>query len=345
MRASLRAAELSRTLGLALGLGVVVACGSAAPNSPTPVPSPTPAPSPKVAILSVDGLRPDALNQAQAPNIQNLARRGAVTWQAQTVLPSATLPGHASMLSGYEPSVHRLTWGDYKPEKGTITVPTVFSVTRQAGLRTVMVIGKDKLLHLNAPGSVDRLALVKTSDGDIASQVVQEIAGGFDLLFVHLPMTDYTGHARGWMSASYMAQIATTDEAIGRILAVLPPETTVIITADHGGNGTTHGSAAALEVTIPWIIAGPKVPSSRVLSTRVRTVDTAATAAYVLGVSLRGDTTGRPVLEAFTSDAPAEETSLRPLAASGASVPAAPAAPRRRGEGPPDRRDERRPAL
>lgn len=299
------------------------ACGSAAPSSPNPVPTPTPVPSPKVAIISIDGLRPDALTQAAAPAIQGLARRGAYTFQAQTVLPSSTLPGHASMLSGYEPSVHRLTWGDYKPERGTITVPTVFTIAHEAGLRTAMVIGKDKLAHLNAPGTVDRYVLTALGDAAVANEAVAQLAAGVDLLFVHFPQTDYAGHGKGWMSATYLQQIADTDQAVGRVLLALPAETTVIVTADHGGYGTTHGSSAPLETTIPWIIAGPRIPARGQLSAAIRTTDTAATALYVLGLSLRSGATGKPVTEAVGSDQGTQATGVRTLLPAGGLAPGA----------------------
>jgi phosphopentomutase len=217
------------------------------------------------------------------------------------------------MLSGYEPSVHRLTWGDYKPEKGTITVPTVFTIAHEAGLRTAMVIGKDKLVHLNAPGTVDRYVLTALGDAAVANEAVAQVAAGFDLLFVHFPQTDYAGHGRGWMSATYLQQIADTDQAVGRILLALPAETTVIVTADHAGYGTTHGSSAPLETTIPWIIAGPRVQPRGQLGTSIRTTDTAATALYVLGLSVRSNATGRPVTEAFSSDAAPQSSSARTL--------------------------------
>lgn len=299
------------------------ACGSSAPSSPTPTPTPTPVPSPKIAIISIDGLRPDALGQAAAPAIQGLARRGAYTWQAQTVLPSATLPGHASMLSGYEPSVHGLTWDDYRPDRGTITVPTMFTIAHEAGLRTAMVIGKTKLAHLNAPGTVDRYVITFEGDASVASEAVLQVASGVDLLFVHFPQTDYTGHSQGWMSAAYLQQIADTDQAVGRVLLALPPETTVIVTADHGGHGNTHGSSAALDTTIPWIIAGPAVLARGQLNTRVRTTDTAATALTALGLSVRSNATGRPVLEAFSGDAASQSSGLRTLLPTGGLRPGA----------------------
>lgn len=253
---------------------------------------------PRVAIVSVDGLRPDALPPS-APNILALARRGARALDARTVFPSITLPAHASMLSGCEPAVHGLTWNDYEAERGTIQVPTVFSLAHAAGLRTVLVAGKEKLRHLDAPGTLDSFVLVTDGDGAAAGTSVAEAARGFELLVVHLPDVDLIGHARGWMSTEYLIAVSRADAAVGRILAALPPGTTVILTADHGGHGASHGSADPADMRIPWIAAGPRIPAGLELRTPVRTEDTAATAAYLLGLALPEAAVGRPVLEAF----------------------------------------------
>jgi predicted AlkP superfamily pyrophosphatase or phosphodiesterase len=276
-------------------------CGNSA-SQPTPVAVvPTPAPSPatpRVVIFSVDGLRPDALLQAGAPAIMGLAHRGAYTWQAQTVMPSTTLPSHASMLSGFTPRAHGITWDDYRPEKGVIAVPTVFTAARVAGLRTVLVAGKEKFRQLDVPGMVQRFDLCAGDDQEVATRAVGEALAGFDLMFVHLPQTDLTGHARGWMSYAYLDAIANADRAVARVLAVLPEGTTVIVTADHGGHDFSHGTTQATDMRIPWIVAGPRIPA-RALTRSIVTTDTAATAAWVLGLSLSGGATGRPVLEAF----------------------------------------------
>jgi arylsulfatase A-like enzyme len=321
------------------------ACGPSAPSSPTPTAVPTPEPSPKVAIISIDGLRPDALGLGGAPTIQALAQRGAYTWQAQTVMPSSTLPGHASMVSGYEPSVHGLTWDDYRPERGTITVPTMFAIAHEAGLRTAMVIGKAKLNHLNTPGTIDRPVFTSQGDASVASEAVQQAAAGVDLLFVHFPQTDYTGHSQGWMSAAYLQQLADTDQAVAQVLLALPAETTVIVTADHGGHGNTHGSSASVDTTIPWIIAGPAVQARGQLATKVKTTDTAATALSVLGLSVRANATGRPVTEAFTRSDSSQSSGVSSLAPAAGVLPAAggPALFERPGPRP-ERSRARRPA-
>jgi len=287
---------LLATAALALG----VACGGTAGHPSAPIPTPTPVPSPKVLIMSVDGLRADALQQSAVPNILSLARRGAFTWKAQTVFPSMTLPAHTSMLTGFAPTAHGITWDDYNPDKGNCTVPTVFEVAKAAGLRTVLVAGKQKFQHLNVGSAIDDFVLSPRGDAEIANLAIVEVQAGFDLMFVHFPDVDITGHAKGWLSADYLGKVTDADTAIGRLLLALPPETTVIFTSDHGGRGTNHGSSSPEDMTIPWIVAGPRIRAHGAeLRRAVRTMDTAATALWVLGLREPSTASGGVVDEAF----------------------------------------------
>jgi Type I phosphodiesterase / nucleotide pyrophosphatase len=232
------------------------------------------------------------------PAVAALAGRGASTFRARTVVPSITLTSHASMLSGFPPSAHGLRWSDYLPERGFIRVPTVFAAAKAAGLRTVMVVGKPELAHLNLPRSVDRFHEL-TGDADVTVTALREIAAGFDLLFAHLPDTDRAGHRAGWMSDEYLAGVAAADAAVGRLASALPADVTLIVTGDHGGHSSTHGTPTDDDTLVPWIIVGPGVAPARELTSRVTTMDTAATAAWVLGVRLDARASGRVVREAF----------------------------------------------
>lgn len=273
--------------------------------SPTLPPTATPRPRPeRVLILSLDGLRPDAISAERTPTILALAEAGAFTLTAQTVLPSATLMAHGSMLSGYDVDRHGLTWNDYLPDRGYIRTSTLFSWAHDAGLRSEMVVSKQKLVHIAPPGTVDEFTYVPGGDFAVAEQAATAIADGFDILFVHFPGPDAAGHDAGWMSSIYLGTVGNTDEAVGRVLASLEAAglrqgTLIFLTADHGGHGTLHGSDAPEDMTIPWIVAGPGVLAGTRLSTSVVIYDTAATAAWALGLSLPEDLDGRPVLEAF----------------------------------------------
>jgi predicted AlkP superfamily pyrophosphatase or phosphodiesterase len=289
-----------------------VSCGSAgAPTGPTAAPTPTPPPpSPLVVVVSIDGLRPDALSIERTPNILEMASRGTASWLAQTTYPPITLTSHASMLTGYPPSIHGLTFANYTPDKGASRVPTMFSYARAAGLRTAMVVGKDKFNHLKLEGSLDSFE-IGTGDDDNVNRAVVQLQAGADLLMVHLPDVDICGHANQWMSAKYLQQVIEADQAVGRLRRALPPHGTMIVTADHGGLGPTHGVDRASDMSIPWVIAGPEIRENVIVSRRVSTMDTAATALGILGLRLAADAQGKPVVEAFMPTSSAARTAAR----------------------------------
>ena len=291
--------------------------------------TPTASPPPPVVIISLDGLRADAAETGNMPNLHALAARGAYTYQARTTFPPATLPSHASMISGVGPEVHGILWNDTELSRGVIGVPTIFSVAHAAGLTTVLVTGKEKFLHYNIPGTIDRYTFITNGDQGIADQAVAEAQAGFDLLMVHFPNPDYFGHLDGWMSETYLSQLKRTDDALGRLLTALPPNAVVILSADHGGHGLGHGADIPDDMTIPWIMAGPGVRQNAALTQPVTTTDTAITAAYVLGLTFPGSVSGRPVWEAFSNPQPLMTPTPLPSLALGAWAEGAPQSPAR----------------
>ncbi|MCJ7825549.1 MAG: sulfatase-like hydrolase/transferase, partial [Anaerolineales bacterium] len=104
----------------------------------------------------------------------------------------------------------------------------------------------------------------------------------------------------------YLAMAANVDYEVGLVMNALRQEdleksTLVFLTADHGGHGKNHMTGLAADMTIPWVIAGPGVIPTQHLNSQVRVYDTAATAAWALGLALPGDMKGSPVSEAFDS--------------------------------------------
>jgi predicted AlkP superfamily pyrophosphatase or phosphodiesterase len=253
----------------------------------------------RVVIISIDGLRADAVQQAPMPNVQALAQRGAYTFGAQTIFPPVTLPSHTSMLTGQPPEAHGVLWNDYEPARGTITATTIFESAHNAGLRTVMVAGKEKFKHFEVPGTLDAFVFATGGDKDVLAQAAQQ---QFDLMFVHLPNPDFFGHSTGWMSETYLFQLTRTDERLGEFLNALPPDVAVILSADHGGLGLTHGQNIPEDMTIPWIVAGPGVKQNYAITGAVSTMDTAATALYLLGLEVPEEIVGKVVEEAFSTE-------------------------------------------
>ena len=105
------------------------------------------------------------------------------------------------------------------------------------------------------------------------------------------------------MSQHQLNTIRLADEALGMLLAELDArnlreETLIIVTSDHGGYGGGHGTDIREDMTIPWIASGPGI-QPRTLTTLIHTMDTAATAAFALGLPIPGEWDGVPVYEAF----------------------------------------------
>ncbi len=275
----------------------------------TPVPSPTftATPSPQikyVVIISLDGLRPDALEQANTPILDDLRTKGAYSAAAKSVLPSVTLVNHASMLGGMSPTKHGIYWNEDNPNLGLINGPTLFSVAHQAGLSTAMIVGKSKFRHLVLPDSVDIYDLAGYFDRQVVNHALKVIQAGLpNVLFIHLPNIDSTGHALGWMSPGQLLAIYEADSLVGEIVTALDEghylnQTLLIITADHGGNGLKHGSDSVEDTTVPWLAIGTGVPP-RILKTHPVMYDTAATALYALKLPIPPEWDGRPILEIF----------------------------------------------
>jgi arylsulfatase A-like enzyme len=110
------------------------------------------------------------------------------------------------------------------------------------------------------------------------------------------------------MSASYGRAVRKADDAVAEVLQAADDafgrgQYTVILTSDHGGHGRTHGTADARDVTIPWIVWGAGVRAGGVLPAGVRTMDTAATALWLLGVAQVEPAVGVPVRAAFAGSA------------------------------------------
>jgi phosphopentomutase len=166
-----------------------------------------------------------------------------------------------------------------------------------------MYVGKEKLRQVTEPESTDQFVYINDRDSIIIDRLLEDFPENFGLLFIHFPLVDGMGHVYGWLSSQQLSVAFRADEAIGRLLAELDlrnlrNETLIIITADHGGHETTHGTSLHEDMTIPWIASGPGIRPGE-LTTTVQTMDTAATAAFALGLDIPSEWDGVPVYEAF----------------------------------------------
>jgi len=250
----------------------------------------------RVALVSIDGLAPRVRAEAATPTLDRLAREGRSA-KSRTVRASYTLPSHTTMLSGVAPSVHDVFWNRYQPWS-EIDVPTVFDACARAALRCALFAGKKKFAHFaEGERGVDRYAFA----GDAASVLAEAVAYARerdpDLLVVHLAEVDLAGHDAGWGSEAQRDALRRVDALLGDFvagLADLPRPLAVIVTADHGGEGTRHGRDTPEDRAIPWIAWGdgvgsgplPPVPVARTAATVLALLGLSAPAAWAPPVPL-----------------------------------------------------------
>jgi predicted AlkP superfamily pyrophosphatase or phosphodiesterase len=274
-----------------------------------------------VVVISMDGMRPDVLLRAKAPNIRALADRGSFTFWAESTDVAITLPTHVSMFTGVAPAKHRVTWNDDRDvEPSMLAVPTLFDLTKKAGYSNAMIVGKSKLAILAKPGMVDWLSVpekkVKPDALTVSArgvEILRQHKPG--VLFLHYPDPDTVGHAAGWGSPAQVEVADKADQGVGMIVAALrelglAEKTLLIVTADHGGSGRSHGAKVAFSHYIPWIAVGPGVRENYDLTLEpaltVRVVDVFATALDFLGVAVPADVDGKPVSAIFGKSEKAE---------------------------------------
>jgi tetratricopeptide (TPR) repeat protein len=113
----------------------------------------------------------------------------------------------------------------------------------------------------------------------------------------------------------YDGEIAYVDSEIGRLLQALREagrfeQTNIVVTSDHGESLGEHREAARAYtlsdavLLVPLIFRGPDIPTSRVVTGVVRTVDIAPTLLWLLGLDPLPDTDGEDLAPLWAPGAP-----------------------------------------
>ncbi|HEX3357594.1 MAG TPA: ectonucleotide pyrophosphatase/phosphodiesterase [Tepidisphaeraceae bacterium] len=301
---------------LAFAVIILISCDvhAASPDRPEPQIK-------RVLIISIDGLRPDVLLRAQTPHLHAMMDHGSFTMWARTTAQSITLPSHVSMLTGVTPEVHGILWNSELPLERPVypNAPTLFELARRAGYTTAIAAGKNKFSVFDKPAARNEPAALswkyittsdKTDDAEVtrnALEILREHQP--EVMFVHLPQCDNVGHSTGWGTPEQLATVSHADDCIGQLETALDElrlsdSTMILVTADHGGAGRTHGPEDPRSRTIPWIVTGPGIRKNFDLTRLgkeydITTFDTFATACYVLGIPLNRRIDGKPIQQIF----------------------------------------------
>ncbi len=272
-------------------------------------------PAERVVLVSIDGLRGDALARHNPPTLSRLAAEGAFTDRALSVIPSLTVPAHLSMLAGVPPVDHGVFGDHVEFTQEMARLRPLFRFARDEGGVSAAAFLSDEgplagfrdALQCRQAFGLDSLALVASSGSAVAEAAAPVLGGSsVDLFFLHVPDTDAAGHQYGWSSPEYGAAVLRADSAVASILeegSVAGRSTLFVITSPHGGGGAygdyLSGSDAPEDVEVPVILWGPHVAPGALDD--VSLLDIAPTILWALGMSPPSSYQGSILFQGFGS--------------------------------------------
>lgn len=262
---------------------------------------------PSVILITVDTLRADHLGSygyrgASTPVLDALAARGTRFAQAVASVP-LTGPSHSTILTGLYPPVHGV--------RDNVVFPladrheTLATILKRQGYRTGGFVsaypvagnfgfsqGFDEFseeFHQSANPGAGAAERPANETMDAALRWLEKGGDSPFFVWLHLydPHTPYKPPAPydvAFKDRPYDGEIAFTDSQIGRVIDWLKAsgreaDTVVAMLADHGESLGEHDEDThailiyQATLHVPLILAGPGVPSSKVVDTKVGTVD------------------------------------------------------------------------
>ena len=253
----------------------------------------------KVLLVMVDGMRPDSLTESGEGFLQSLLPQSTFSLDARSVMPSLTLPCHASIFYGVSPERHGITDNTWHPFARPLE--GVYETVHSAGKKTAAFIVWEHLRDLGRPGSLDHMEFTRMTKpytnmieqearlAKAAASYIQEEEP--DFVFFYIGSTDECGHRCGWMSPEYLGCISAAQTCLRKLAASLPKQYSIIVTADHGGHGLHHGSDDILDMRVPMLYYGPAFEKG-VEITNASILDIAPTVAAVLGLEANEEWVG-----------------------------------------------------
>jgi predicted AlkP superfamily pyrophosphatase or phosphodiesterase len=248
----------------------VVSCGS---ESGTDQETPSGKVRKHVLVIGIDGLRPDALVAANTPALDELIGNGAVTYDAyaggerrtQTQQATSSGPGWSSILTGVWVDKHNVSNNEFS-DPHFDRFPCFFTRIREVRPKAFL----SSIVHwspINERIVEDAdLEIEVDSDSEVAVEAVDHLQGEDpDVLFLQFDDVDHAGHSYFFspFSPRYLEAVQEVDTQIGSVIETLQArpgiddeDWLVVVTTDHGGFLTGHGSQLPMVRTIFMIVSG-----------------------------------------------------------------------------------------
>jgi Type I phosphodiesterase / nucleotide pyrophosphatase len=206
----------------------------------------------RVAVLLVDGLGAD-LVRAHADLAPTLAGMASPAGDLEAPCPSTTpvslttlgtgLPpgahgvlGFVTAVPGEDRTLNHVQWTDDPDPRDWQRRRSVFEQAAAAGV-AVTAVAPYAFAGSGLTDAAYRGARYAgtVSAGDLAARVVESlVAAPRALVYGYTAELDLTGHVRGVDSPAWRAQLALADRLVAQVVAGLPDDAALLVTADHG---------------------------------------------------------------------------------------------------------------
>jgi Type I phosphodiesterase / nucleotide pyrophosphatase/Vacuolar protein sorting-associated protein 62/Metalloenzyme superfamily len=261
-----------------------------------------------VVVLGIDGLGGEWVEPIATPNLDALREEGLWTLEMQNALPTSSSTNWMSMIGGSGPEQHGVLSNGWQPGDSD-PPPTMFAALREQRPDAVMGIFHDwdDFDRLVEPGVADHLEHPGNEQQTMAAATAWLARQQPTLLFVHLDHVDHAGHFDGWGTPAYATAVEDADALLGDLRTALEdagmwPYTALLVSADHGGVGFSHGADTQSERSIPFVLRTPQAAPAQ-LARDVRIWDIAATVLELLDTPAPAEWIASPVIEGLYDSA------------------------------------------
>jgi len=229
-----------------------------------------------ILLISLDGMGSDLIGE-DTPYLSSLLQRSqsSATLDMQSLMQSETMPAHLSMVTGLTQEHHGFYENSVDETTPVLTTKTIFDHAKTKGYKYYGFVTKDKLLYLFGTNQNENIISIEDGSGDVLKDIDNLINADASriLTFVHFRDADKYGHLLGWGSLGQRAAIRILDNNLRQFITDINYEFAnyeryIIITADHGGEGLTHGSGCTSCRRIPLLVVSENRDESYKLDAR-----------------------------------------------------------------------------
>lgn len=215
------------------------------------------APATPLLLVSIDGLRADALGRGDTPVLDRLARDGVHAEGMRPSYPVLTFPNHYTLATGLRPDHHGVVHNSMKdPQLGRFVVADAQAATvagwwqaeplwttaERANLATAVwawpgaTAARDGILPRQRQAFDEKIPMHERIER-VAGWVTAPQGPRPALVAMYFEMVDGAGHDHGPHAQQTRAAIREVDTAIGELLARLEQAgvvPNVVVVSDHG---------------------------------------------------------------------------------------------------------------